>query len=278
MGLEPPSSLSPSKVATFTNCALQFRYSAVDRRPEQPSPAAVRGTLVHAALERLFALPASEREPVAAERCLVAAWEQVSATDEFAALELDEHSTHSMRTEATKMLGRYFALEDPRTVHPIGLELRLEVAIGGVLVRGIIDRLELDDDGGLVVTDYKTGRAPAPRQEGSRLSGVHIYSLMCERLFGRRPARVQLMYLGSSPQFVVTSPSDGSSRGLEQKLGAIWSAVLRACERDDFRPRPSALCSWCSYRDICPAVASVDSPAALTADSPAVTLHPTPAA
>ena len=93
------------------------------------------------------------------------------------------------------LLEKYFRLEDPTAITPIGIELKLEVEVGGVRLRGIIDRLELDADGELVVTDYKTGRAPGERQEQQRLAGVAFYSLLCERLFGRRPARVQLLYL-----------------------------------------------------------------------------------
>ncbi len=27
----------------------------------------------------------------------------------------------------------------------------------------------------------------------------------------------------------------------------------RACEHDDFRPKTSALCNWCSFKQYCPA-------------------------
>jgi putative RecB family exonuclease len=29
-------------------------------------------------------------------------------------------------------------------------------------------------------------------------------------------------------------------------------AVRRACDRDDFRPRTSALCDYCSFQEFCP--------------------------
>src|SRR5207245_4404355 len=54
MPLEPPRTLTPSKVSSFTDCALAFRFSAIDRLPEPPSVAATRGTLVHRALELLM--------------------------------------------------------------------------------------------------------------------------------------------------------------------------------------------------------------------------------
>ena len=83
------------------------------------------------------------------------------------------------------------------------------------------------------------------------MAGVHIYSLLCERMFGRRPARVQLLYL-SKPERIVTAPSDQSLRGVEVKTDAVMKAVRTACARDDFRPRPSALCSFCSFQEFCP--------------------------
>src|SRR5215212_7118494 len=54
MTLPCPTSLSPSKVSSFKDCALAFRFSAIDHLPEPPSPWAVKGTLVHRALELLF--------------------------------------------------------------------------------------------------------------------------------------------------------------------------------------------------------------------------------
>ena len=56
------------------------------------------------------------------------------------------------------LVRRYFEIEDPRTVQVLGVELRVSATTeDGVIIRGIIDRLELDADGELVVTDYKTG-------------------------------------------------------------------------------------------------------------------------
>jgi len=54
MSLPLPTSLSPSKVSSFKDCALAFRFSAIDHLPEPPLLDAVKGTLVHRALELLM--------------------------------------------------------------------------------------------------------------------------------------------------------------------------------------------------------------------------------
>jgi putative RecB family exonuclease len=251
MALPLPTSLSPSKVSSFTDCALAFRFSAIDHLPEPPSVAATRGTLVHAALERLFTLDAPARTHERALTCLEEAAVELRDHPEFSGLELDPEAEATFLEEARVLVGKYFRLEDPSSITPIGIELKLEVELAGVRLRGIIDRLELDAAGELVVTDYKTGRAPGERQEQQRLAGVAFYSLLCERLFGRRPAKVQLLYL-ADPVAIISTPTDRSTRGVERKLAAVWSAVERACERDDFRPNPSRLCDWCGFKAYCP--------------------------
>jgi len=251
MALTLPSSLSPSRLSSFTACGLQFRFTAIDGLPEPPTVAATRGTLVHAALEQLFTLPAPERVPAAAAGCLDHAVARLREHPDWTGLGLDADGELALRAEAAALVERYFLLEDPRTVHPVGLELKLEVEVGGVRLRGIIDRLDLVD-GDLVVTDYKTGRAPGEGWARRQMTGVHLYSLMCERWFGRRPVRVQLLHL-AEPVAIVAEPSDQSSRGLSRRLEAVWRAVETACEREDFRPRPSGRCGWCAFQRWCPA-------------------------
>lgn len=253
MALPLPTSLSPSKVSTFKDCALAFRFSAIDKLPEPPSLPAVKGTTVHRALELLFAAEPAERTPELAQECLAEALLEMRAEADFVALELDADAEAAFGADASAMVERYFTLEDPRRITPVGLEMMLEADVGGVLVRGIIDRLEQDEAGELIVTDYKTGRTPSVQQEQSRLGGVHFYAFLCQKVLGRIPARIQLVYLGAQPQIITTTPSEQSVRGMEKKLGAIWSAVERACQHDDFRPKQSALCNWCAFTEFCPA-------------------------
>lgn len=253
MALPLPTSLSPSKVSTFKDCALAFRFSAIDKLPEPPSLPAVKGTTVHRALELLFAAEPADRTPELAQECLQEALLEQRSSEEYLGLGLDATAEAAFGADAATMVERYFTLEDPRTITPVGLELMLEADVGGVLVRGIIDRLEEDAQGDLVVTDYKTGRTPSVHQEQSRLGGVHFYAFLCQQVLGRIPARIQLVYLGGEPQIITTTPSEQSVRGMQKKIGAIWSAVERACELDDFRPKQSALCNWCAFQAYCPA-------------------------
>ena len=252
MGVALPGSLSPSSVSSFKDCPLAFRFAYVDRLPEPPSAAASKGTLVHRALEHLMCRPADERTLDAAFDDLDHARADLQDHRDLTGLDLTVDEWDAFHADARRMVERYFELEDPTTVHPIGLELKLAAKIGKVTLRGIIDRLEIAEDGEWVVTDYKTGSVPSEQRERSRLAGVHMYALLCEQMLGRRPARVQLLYL-SKPEAIIAEPSEQSVTGVARRTGAIWSAIERACATEDFRPSPGPLCNYCAFQPYCPA-------------------------
>ena len=228
MSFAPPWSLSPSSCSSFKECPLAFRFSYLERLPEPPAPWTTKGTLVHRALELLLDRPADERSLDAALADLAQARVELAPHPDFADLELTEEEWAKFDADAESLVRKYFELEDPRTVRPIGLELKLEADLGRTRLRGIIDRLELDENGEFVVTDYKTGSVPSELWEAKSLAGVHMYALLCERMLGRRPARVQLYYL-SKPEAIIATPTDQSIRGVERRTAALYDAIANAC-------------------------------------------------
>jgi putative RecB family exonuclease len=259
-----PTSLSPSRVSSFTTCPMQFRFSSIERLPEPPGVATTKGTIVHRALELLFVRPAAQRTSSALRSDLATALEEFSTHPDYVGLHLDEAAAAEFAADCDDLVGKYFAMEDPTRVREIGLELWMEAPVGDLTLRGIIDRLELDDNGDLVVTDYKTGRAPSGNYEQKSLAGVHFYSFLCEAVFGRRPAKIRLMYLRSG-ETIETVPSAQSVKFITTRTTAVWSAVERACVSGDFRPRTSNLCSFCSFKQWCPSFGGDPSLAAVEA-------------
>ena len=252
MPLPLPTSLSPSKVASFKDCAMAFRFSAIDHIPEPPTVWAAKGTLVHRALELLYLEAPQDRTVEVALAHLATSTPEILDSREYVDLTFTDDAREAFDLDAQRLVRNAFLLEDVRQVRPIGLELRMEAHLGTLKLRGIIDRLELDENGDLIVTDYKTGKVPGVNFEQGKLGGVQFYAFLCEQMLGRRPARVQLLYL-SEPVAIISEPTEQSLRGLKMRASAIWKAVETACIRDDFRPKPSRLCSYCSFQQWCPA-------------------------
>jgi putative RecB family exonuclease len=259
-----PTSMSPSRVEAFTSCPMAFRFASIEKLPEPPSAHMTKGSLVHRVLELLYMQPAAARTRVSAGPAFAQAVAEYQADPEFIMLELDEEQKQAFLEDCWSLTQAYFEMEDPAAVREIGLELRLEAQVGDLTLRGIIDRLELDADGKLVVVDYKTGRAPGLRYEQSRLSGVHFYSFLCEAVFGQRPAAIRLMYLRTG-ETITAIPSAQSVKFITTRTKAVWNAVEKACQTGDFRPKPGALCTSCAFQPWCPAFGGDPSLAAIEA-------------
>lgn len=252
MPVPTPRSLSPSKVTAFTDCPLAFRLALIDNLPEPPSPHAVKGTLVHTALEGLlWRHPAGTRSLEVGLVELERAFEALAEDAEFKELALGPREAAEFLDDAEVLVRNYFELEDPDSVRAVGVELGLESRANGVLLRGIIDRLDLTPEGDLVVVDYKTGRAPSAQYEQGKLKGVQFYADLCEAVLGQAPAEVRLLHL-REPVVITARPSPQSLRGHRQRTAAVWAAIERACANGDFRPRPSSLCRFCSFQPLCP--------------------------
>jgi len=258
-----PTSLSPSRVEKFTSCPLAFRFASIEKLPEAPSIPATKGSLVHRALELAYTHAALERTPALFHATLAAATDEFRDAPEFVALDLSAEQVEEFDRDCTELVENYLRMEDPTTIHPIGIELRLDAPVESLSLRGIIDRLELRD-GGLVVTDYKTGRAPSVNWEQKSLAGVHFYSFLCEEVLGQRPVAIRLMYLRSG-ETIEATPSAQSVRFITTRTTAVWRAVERACVTGDFRPRPSALCASCGFQQWCPSFGGDPALAALEA-------------
>ena len=232
MALELPRTLTPSKVTAFTNCPLAFRFSVIEHRPEPSSPHAVKGTLVHSALEGLFwnHAPAG-RTRAAAGHELARAWTALGSDPEFMELGLGSDDAASFLSDAETLIDNYFRLEDPTTVHTIAVELGVEIESDGMRLRGIIDRLDIGPDGALTVVDYKTGRAPSERYEQGKMGGVQTYALLCEKVLGRAPVEVRLLHLPRPGGHLGRRHTPDDTRATAPHLGGVERHRAGLCER-----------------------------------------------
>jgi len=265
------ASLSPSRAGDFMTCPLLYRFRVVDRFPEAPSPAAVRGTVVHQVLEDLFDLPSEERTFDRAASMLPAAWEHVQADEVDLATQLFDSADEAQEwlDSAVPLLEAYFRLEDPTRLEPAERELRVETTLDdGLVLRGFVDRLDRNADGDTRVVDYKTGKAPGEGYEQKALFQMRFYALVLWKATGTIPRQLQLLYLGSE-HVLRASPDEDELRATERKVKALWAAIQRAHETGDWRPSPSRLCDWCDHKSRCPAFGGTLPPLPAAAEAPA---------
>jgi putative RecB family exonuclease len=252
--------LSPSRASDFKQCPLLYRLRVVDQIPETPSRVMVRGTIVHAVLERLFQLPASQRVPAAAAALVEPAWQDLIEAEPALAAMFDGADPAELTqwlASARELLASYFQLEDPRFLTPQACELRVEAEIvpdgggGPILLRGFIDRLDVAKTGEIRIVDYKTGAAPREVGEARALFQMKFYAVVLWRTRGVVPRQLRLIYLFDR-QLLTYTPDEIELVRFERTLAAIWAAIMRAARSGDFRPNRSRMCDFCDFRPLCP--------------------------
>lgn len=259
------TSLSPSRASDFKTCPQLYKFKSIDRIPTEPTPHQARGTTAHLALERLFTEPAPLRTPERLYDLFREAWAEIKPEeypDLFATL--DEERAWGI--ESLGLLAAYYGIEDPTSFEPEELEMDLTAEMGSITIRGILDRMERiteqNADGStrelLVITDYKTGKAPPEQYAHKAFFALKIYALLIRVTRGITPDRVRLLYLNGPTEYTMDI-SDAQLDAMERQLHALWDAIQKAIDSDVWPARTSALCDWCDFKDtLCPAWIQAD--------------------
>ena len=252
--------LSPSRASDFKHCPQLFKFKAIDKIEMPPTVYQARGTTAHLALQRLFDESPGDRTPERLYDLFREAWGELR-NEEFADLFTDVDNERAWGVESLEILSNYFGVEDPATFEPLDRELDMTQNVGAMTIRGILDRMEERPEG-LIITDYKTGKAPPERYAIPAFFALKIYALLIRERLGRTPAALRLLYL-NGPTVYEIPVTDAQLDAMQRQLEALWAAIDRAMGADNFPPRPGRLCDWCQYRDICPAFAEAETEAAL---------------
>jgi hypothetical protein len=146
-----------------------------------------------------------------------------------------------------------FGTRVPPTAEPHSRDpLEIDLGEGRVLrVAGKIDRIDVREDGSLVLRDYKSGRAPGPREEvgmfrGGRQLQIPIYVMAAQKLLpGRTVSFAFLDYVdaGRPVTFDLAQVTGDSFRTLLVHLA-------RAIAGGRFVQEPSQ-CQWCDFTAAC---------------------------
>jgi putative RecB family exonuclease len=248
-GAQVPRYLSPSSSSMFQQCPRKWKHRYLDGYPDPPGEPALAGTFAHRVLELLLQEAPEARTRERARALARDVWPETAQNPEFVALALDDDAERAFRWRGWQAIEGLWAIEDPTSVEVAATEQDVRVTIDRVPFRGIIDRVDTEPDG-LVIADYKSGRAPSERFAEDRLKQVLLYAAALTEVHGRRPVRARLLYLNQ--RIVEVGVTEANLGEAVDELRDTWEALLRSCEADTFEAHTGPLCAWCPFVAHCP--------------------------
>ncbi|HPQ80436.1 MAG TPA: PD-(D/E)XK nuclease family protein [bacterium] len=244
---------SHSRLSSFEQCRLKYRFSYVDRiAREEQSIEAFMGSRFHEAMEKLYMeLPFRIADSSDLKRFFEERWEKSFGPHVF--IIRKERSPEDYKRIGLRAIEeycrRYHPYDDAKT---LGVERRIVVNLGGGgdhRVQCYIDRLAMRPDGVLEIHDYKTsGTLPEQKRlDSDRQLGLYE---IAARSAWPDTGDVELVW-----HFVAFDREMRSRRTRAEldELVKSTSALIDEIEScTDFPPTESSLCPYCSFQDICP--------------------------
>jgi RecB family exonuclease len=250
--LDGPVSLSPSQAESYLTCPRRYAF---ERRLHVDRGGSVHmelGSLIHSALE------AAER--VALERGAAHA----DLDEAMAALagEWDPARfggppwSDGWRRRAERIVTHLYEAW-PGTGKVAALEHRVEMDLDGLLWRGYIDRVEVEEgaDGPVIrIIDYKTSTSVPSKPEAAVSVQLGFYVIAAEHdpvLSALGPvAGAELWYPAVRQKSVARRALDPARL---PDVAGLLAAAAAGITSEDWEPHPGPQCDRCPVRSVCPA-------------------------
>jgi len=253
---------SYSKLERFKKCPLNYYFYYLDPKwkgYKKPKDYNTKGTAVHGAITLFYHLKPEQRNFQNLKDCLYQAW--FSEVDPSKKPPLGEiggfnNLAHERRvySEALKALRNFFNLGDhnpPLFYLPTknirysfsDYEDSIQPLDEQFFISGKFDRIDKLQDGTLRIIDFKTGRKNQDRFQ------LNFYRILAELNFKMPVSLVSFYYLAKG-EIVNFSVSNNTFQVMKEEILERLKMIESAKE---FPPKPSRLCAYCDFKEICPA-------------------------
>ena len=248
-----PTTYSHSRLSTYENCPLKFKYTYIDKldRDRRDSVEAFMGSLVHETMEKLYH-DLSYTKLNSIEDLLAfyrQRWEQ-EWTDEIIIVH-KEYTADHYRGVGERCIGDYY-----RRYHPfdqtrtLGIEREVMVTLPrDHRLKGYMDRLAQQADGVYEIHDYKTSGHLPGQPDVDQDRQLALYQIGVQQEF-RDATQIRLVWHYMA--FDKTLLSERNQQQLEELQLSTVELIRQIESAKEFPPHKSALCDWCEFQDICP--------------------------
>ncbi|MDP9407273.1 MAG: PD-(D/E)XK nuclease family protein, partial [Actinomycetota bacterium] len=264
-----PLRLSGTSLSGLGTCPLRW-FLGHEVHADVPASAAMGfGGLLHVLADQV-ARGETPADLAALERRLDRVWGQLAYEAPWVSAQ-----QRDVAREALSRFLRWHAADRGRRL--VATEVDFEVSVpvelpaplppAAVVLRGSMDRVEVDQEGRVHVADLKTGKSTPSNADVERHPQLGLYQLAVEggaleRVDGVGPAArvggAELVHLrldgpkkgpAGQPKTQAQPPLDGADPWVQELLGTAVTRLLA----EDFPATPNDRCDRCPFRRCCPA-------------------------
>jgi DNA helicase II / ATP-dependent DNA helicase PcrA len=239
----PPGSdlsltLSASAIDRYQTCPLQFKLEREWRIPAELSAAVQYGASMHRVLLAYYNAVRWQREM--SEDELVELFRSDLASEAIA----DPYQHDLYESQGIAQLKDF--LSHPRRAEVLHTEEPFHVKIGTTNLVGRIDRIDRAPDGGVIITDYKTGK-PKSQEDADESLQLSLYALAVQEKWGYKAERLIFHNLEGNTA-IGTTRSGIQLQQAKLTIAEIASKIAAG----QFEANIGFQCNSCAYRLLCP--------------------------
>jgi len=234
--------LSVSKTNTYLQCNKKYKFSYILKLPRKEFEYHIFGRFVHKALENFhLAIIAGDRRKDA---------DIMFASFDDALQEFLPKISKDSKNLAIELLKQYLSQWEADKVKTSVLEAEKVFNIGisnTLLLTGMIDRIQLDNDGVYHIVDYKTSKSAQYLKND--LLQLLTYAFV---IYNEHPeiekVRVSYIMLKLGSQYITKEFSLDQILSIKQMYEGYANEIL---SDQNFKANPGILCKFCEFADLC---------------------------
>lgn len=250
--------LSPSSINTYRRCPRQYYYSYILKIPTRPSIHLLKGSIIHRVLENLFLKYKTSDLKGEAFELLDKFWN-------VKCLKLDEKEEEKEKDDSRRIISRA-VYEMKKTMSDIIFAGKAEndrhafyllrpkfkekrYFCERLNIAGIIDRIDKDFEGNIILGDYKTGGKYGITLDEDYKRQLGIYALMYKECEGITADWICVRFIRyGETYYIEVTPS--LLKFAENEIKEIHS-LTKSDEIEEYPQKESKLCSYCDFQDVC---------------------------
>lgn len=246
---------SHSKIETFEQCKLKFKYRYIDKIiPEiAKSIEAHLGSMVHETLEWLYVKVMEKKTPQIND--IIAFYSEMWQKQYSPDMPIFNKTLTAKDyfNRGVEFLVNYYMKHQPFQDNTIATEKRIEITLdkeGEKKLIGFIDRLSNNiKNNEIEIHDYKTSNSMWSKEKIENSRQLSIYTLAIKEIYGRDKNVCMVWHFLAHDMKICLRKTNEQLDSLKEELLGIIKEIEGT---RDFPPSKSMLCNWCDYMDICP--------------------------